>query len=94
MGEEKRIYGFDKFKVKIAPRTPITSQAYQRWGYRGVEPVADDFTLDEIYQIIREGDLEALRQLSRYYYRTNRHLLGTIKVAELCPETKELNIIK
>ena len=78
LGEEKRIYGFDKFKVKIAPRTPITSQAYQRWGYRGVEPVADDFTLDEIYQIIREGDLEALRQLSRYYYRANSEYRNNI----------------
>ena len=30
-----------------------------------------EFELDEIEEIIREGDLESLRELSRYYYRTN-----------------------
>ena len=30
-----------------------------------------DFTIEEIEDIIRSGDLDTLRQLSRYYYRTN-----------------------
>jgi len=30
-----------------------------------------DFTVEEIEEIIRSGDLSALRELSRYYYRTN-----------------------
>ena len=42
------------------------------------EPVSEDFTLDEIYHIIREGDLESLRQLSRYYYRTNSEYRNNI----------------
>ena len=42
------------------------------------EPVSEDFTLDEIYRIIREGDLESLRQLSRYYYRTNSEYRNNI----------------
>ena len=31
--------------------------------------------------------------LAEYYFRTNRHLLGTIKVAEYDPETKELRVV-
>lgn len=69
--EEKRKYNFKDFKLKVSPRTPINSRSYYRWSYRNSDPVSDDFTLDEIYKIIREGDLEELRALSRYYYRTN-----------------------
>lgn len=32
--------------------------------------------------------------LAEYYYRTNNHLLGEIKVAEYNPETEELHIIE
>ena len=31
--------------------------------------------------------------LAEYYYRINKHLLGSIKVAEFDPETKEFRII-
>ena len=77
MGEHKK-YDFNQFKVKIAPRAPISSRAYYRYGYRNSDPVSDDFTLDEIYKIIREGDLETLRSLSRYYYRTNSEYRNNI----------------
>jgi len=30
-----------------------------------------DFTIEEIEEIIRSGELSAIRELSRYYYRTN-----------------------
>lgn len=40
-------------------------------GYRMTEPVASEFTLEEIQEIIRTGDLATLRELSRYFYRTN-----------------------
>jgi len=30
-----------------------------------------DFTVEEIEEIIRSGDISAIRELSRYYYRTN-----------------------
>ena len=33
------------------------------------------------------------RQKAQYYFRTNRHLLGTIKVAEYDPETKEMSVV-
>lgn len=71
MEDSKRKYNFQDFKLKIQ-RTPINSRAYQsRWGYRMNESVKTDFTLEEILQIIRDGDLESVRQLSRYFYRTN-----------------------
>lgn len=68
-------YDFSNFKVAIkqrGPRLPIGDRAYTRWGYRTSDPVRyQDFTLEEIEHIICEGDIEALRELSRYYYRTN-----------------------
>ena len=74
MEEKKR--DFEKFKLSVnraskARRMPLNDRSYSRWGYRGNAPVADDFTLDEILNIIRSGDAQALRELSRYYYRTN-----------------------
>lgn len=62
---------FNQFKQKIV-RIPRKSQAsYNKWGYRQSDPVKHDFTLEEIEEIIRTGDLASLRELSRYYYRTN-----------------------
>ena len=31
--------------------------------------------------------------LAEYYFRTNKHLLGTIKIAEYDPGTKELHVV-
>lgn len=73
--KDRERYDFTNFKVAIknrGPRLPIGERAYSRWGYRTSDPVRyEDFTLEEIERIICEGDLEALRELSRYYYRTN-----------------------
>lgn len=72
---DRKSYDFSKFKVAIKDRKarlPIGERAYSRWGYRSVDPVRfEDFTLEEIEHIICSGDIEALRELSRYYYRTN-----------------------
>jgi len=59
MEEKKR--DFEKFKLSVnraskARRMPLNDRSYSRWGYRGNAPVADDFTLDEILNIIRSGD--------------------------------------
>jgi len=60
-------------------RMPVNERAYRSsWGYRQNVPVADDFTLDEILDIIRSGDFESLRELSRYYYRTNSNYRNNI----------------
>jgi len=52
---------------------PIDSrERISRWGGRRSNGVQDrDFTVEEIQAIIRSGDSQAIRELSRYYYRTN-----------------------
>ena len=75
--ENKTKYDFKTFKSKIA-RTPLAERSYSNWGYRRVEPVSRDFTLEEIEEIIRSGDLDSLRELSRYYYRTNSNYRNNI----------------
>lgn len=65
-------HDFNSFKIKLKERAPLNTRAYyDRWNYRSNERVKDDFSLEEILNIIRQGDLESIRQLSRYYYRTN-----------------------
>lgn len=63
-------YGFDNFKRQLSiKRLPINDRSY-RYGYSSADPVSD-FTLEEIKEIIRSGDLEEIRALSKYFYRTN-----------------------
>ena len=65
-------YDFNKFKLKInntLRRFPINDRSY-RYGYSSADPVSD-FTLEEIQDIIKSGDIESIRLLSRYFYRVN-----------------------
>ena len=74
MGIDKPKRDFNKFRLQVqrSPyRAPLSDRSYTRWGYRNGFSVLDDFTLEEIQQIIRSGDLNSLRELSLYYYRTN-----------------------
>lgn len=52
---------------------PLEShQQMNRWGTYRVNSVRNrDFTVEEIEDIICSGSLEEIRELSRYYYRTN-----------------------
>ena len=52
---------------------PIDSrERLSRWGGHRTNSVIDrDFTIEEIEEIIRSGEISAIRELSRYYYRTN-----------------------
>ena len=52
---------------------PIDSYRVSRYGAnsRTNSVGQHDFSIEEIEQIIRSGDLDSLRELSRYYYRTN-----------------------
>ena len=71
MDKERKRYDFSKLNLKIN-RAPINDRAsYYKWGYRANNAVARDFTLEQIENIIRMGNLADLRELSRYYYRTN-----------------------
>ena len=75
MGKNREKYDFSNFKVQVArtrARIPVDEKSYSKWGYKqGSSVSTQDFTLEEIERIIREGDIETLRELSRYYYRTN-----------------------
>jgi hypothetical protein len=52
---------------------PIDSrERISRWGGHRANSVSyRDFTVEEIEEIIRSGELSAIRELSRYFYRTN-----------------------
>ena len=52
---------------------PIDSREHtSRWGgHRSNSVLNRDFTIEEIEQIICSGEVSAIRELSRYYYRTN-----------------------
>ena len=49
-----------------------------RWGGYRTNGVRSDFTLEEIEDIIRSGEISAIRELSRYYYRTNARYRNNI----------------
>ena len=75
MDTPKPKYDFTNFVSQMRknrkPRVPINERAYYR-GYRSSDPVrSTDFTIEEIEEIIRSGDIESARELSRYFYRTN-----------------------
>ena len=52
---------------------PVDSrERISRWGGNRSNSVKDrDFTAEEIEAIVRSGQISAIRELSRYYYRTN-----------------------
>lgn len=77
--ETKQKRDFKDFKLRIQRLAPLNNRSYNNhWGYRMNERVQGDFTLEEIQSIIRDGDLESVRQLSRYFYRTNSNYRNNI----------------
>ena len=77
---------FRKQQFKIN-RVPVDSRPQNnRWGNRSANGVSDhDFTIEEIESIIRSGDLNAIRELSRYYYRTNSQYRNNIDLLACLP---------
>ena len=74
MGENKSAHDFTVFrqKIKRPSHAPLNDRAFRRWGYDNNERFPErDFTIDEIQDIIRSGDINKIRTLSRYFYRTN-----------------------
>jgi hypothetical protein len=57
-----------------------------RWGGHRSSGVLDrDLDLEEIEQIIRSGEISAIRELSRYYYRTNGRYRNVIDMLASLP---------
>lgn len=72
MMEGRAKLNFDIFKKKIKQmRAPITDNSFTRYGNYRKSPVKNEFTTEEIIDIIKSGDADGLVELSKYYYRTN-----------------------
>ncbi len=69
------MYKKPSFKID---RVPLDSRTFRRWGLNNINRVGRDFTLEEINDIIRSGDINALRELSRQYYRINSNYRNKI----------------
>lgn len=50
---------------------PLDEDSYHQWARYSRKINFVDFTLDDILTIINSGDIDSLRELSRYFYRTN-----------------------
>ena len=92
MDEQKPKYNFADFKRKISkknlhPLSPLNIDVYNRWGWSSrSRNVKNDFTLEEIQNIIRSGDIKAARELSLYYYRTNSNYRNNIDFLAALPQ--------
>lgn len=74
MEETKKLKDFSKLKEKLRvhrSHAPTSIDSFQGRSFRTHNPVRQDFSLQEIKDIIQSGDHQALRELSRYYYRVN-----------------------
>ena len=72
--DKRQLKDFSKLKSKLRVHrsyTPTSNDSYLRLGFRRNNPVFHTFTLQEITDIIQNGDPQSLRELSRFYYRTN-----------------------
>lgn len=74
--EKRKPYNFEAMFKNAQYRidyVPIDSrERMSRWGgYRSNSVRMQDFEIERIKEIIRSGEISAIRELSRYYYRTN-----------------------
>lgn len=75
---------FSQYKINYVPID--SRERTSRWGGRRLNSVMDrDFTLEEIEGIIRSGEISAIRELSRYYYRTNARYRNNIDFLAALP---------
>lgn len=71
---EQKMRDFKSFFERVnssSLRAPTSRDSFRRWVWRGAAPTKAGFTLQEIEDIIRSGDHEALRELSRHFYRVS-----------------------
>lgn len=51
-------------------------------------------TYEKFIVMLKAPNSKKGETLAEYYYRTNRHLLGTVKVAEYDPDTNKLIVVE
>ena len=72
------------YKINYVPMD--SRERTSRWGGRRTNSVMDrEFTLDEIEGIIRSGEISAIRELSRYFYRTNARYRNNVDFLAALP---------
>ena len=72
--EKKELRDFSKLKDKLRvhrSHAPTSIDSFRGRSFRTYNPVRQEFSLQEIKDIIQNGDHQALRELSRYYFRTS-----------------------
>ena len=66
----KTMFAKPQFRIDYIPID--SRERISRWGGHRMNSVSyKDFTIEEIEEIIRSGEISAIRELSRYFYRTN-----------------------
>lgn len=89
--EEKQKLDFSNFRQKVknvprkAGRLALGGNIVSRWTTRLNNGVRDSFSLEEIKEIIRSGDISAAIDLSKYYYRTNGNYRNNINLLATLP---------
>lgn len=72
--EQREKYNFDKFKRSVQNNKkyfiPLNERAYDRY-YNRSNSVNESFDYETIKEILRGGEPESLRKLSKYYYRVS-----------------------
>ena len=66
----KTMFAKPQFRINYVP-IDSRERISRYGGHRSNGVRGRDFTIEEIEEIIRSGELSAIRELSRYYYRTN-----------------------
>ena len=73
-----------QFRISYVPMD--SRERVNRWGSAKSNGVSSrEFTVEEIESIIRSGEISSIRELSRYYYRTNARYRNTIDTLTSLP---------
>lgn len=60
-----------RFKLRNMRAPNSADGSFSRYNVRRNNPVYHDYSYEDIVDLINSGDVDALRELSRYYYRTS-----------------------
>ena len=78
-----KIFKNNSYRINYVPVD--SKERASRWGGHRLNSVQRDFTLEAIEEIIRSGEISAIRELSRYYYRTNARYRNNIDFLATLP---------